>query len=772
MTASRTRSNHTKQGTEATKDKSTHSVKQSDVWKYFQRIDSEEKLYAKCLVQKCPKLLSTPQHSTTTLFRHLRDVHKIDEFRKKKKEKIVHNRIQKRIPEKLKRTLDRAIVKAIVEDGRSFGDFSKSGFRKFIELALPSYKPPRRNTISTQIRQLHAKYFISLVDSLSNVAFISISTDFWSDTKGISYLVLTGHYITNAFDLKSTILRFSTFQQRHYSDLIGIEIEKQLLELKIFDKVVSITCDGARNMVKMFDFFSRTDVTRVRCQAHLLHLIVYNGLGLWMVTKRSISTNDTNDSIDPEEGFNHSLKKIVVSGDEELSTAYDDAEQSTEMTDQNSEDNQYDNVMDQDDQNSSSDDDDDSNFSGSESDCEDLSEVFEDNFAAGIDTNFDNDPDSALPQPDSRISLVVQKVRQLVVMIKGSLILSSFIQKIKHEYNRNNDKPIKRSLILDVRTRWNSTYKMLDTMKIYQPIVDELFRNKANLSITKKQQQRLASLEFTSDCWYTIELLIKVLQPFYAATKTISVSDYPSIGVILFIFRRLDKDFLSKSTPTDDPLFNNMKKCLLNKMNYYNTMQDPSQTKTILFHAFFDPYGLSVMTNTEINVIENEIKQRFRRQASNGPIQASATSATSPNGPSTNKNEKKRSLLNYFLKSLDVEDIQQTKKQPSSFNKKINDERKAYNKLASSFVSTSSDTYDLDSLKFWKKSMSSLPNLAPLAQKYLAVPSTSTKSEAAFSTSTYYGLKQRARLSSDNLCFSVFLKDKLSNEDKENIINI
>lgn len=256
------------------------------------------------------------------------------------------------------------------------------------------------------------------------MAFISISTDFWSDSKGISYLVLTGHYITKAFDLKSTILRFSTFQQRHYSDLIGIEIEKQLLELKIFDKMVSITCDGARNMVKMFDFFSRTDVTRVRCQAHLLHLIVCKGLGLWMVTKRSTSTNDTNDSIDPEEGFNHFLKTIVVSGDEELSTAYDDAEQSTEMTDQNSvsrnsscknslyfafqEDDQHDNVMDQNDQNSSSDNDDDSNFSGSESDCEDLSEVFEDNFAVGIDTNFDNDPDSSLTQTDLRISLVVQ----------------------------------------------------------------------------------------------------------------------------------------------------------------------------------------------------------------------------------------------------------------------------------------------------------------------------------------------------------------------------
>ncbi|CAF4628201.1 unnamed protein product, partial [Rotaria sp. Silwood2] len=30
------------------------------------------------------------------------------------------------------------------------------------------------------------------------------------------------------------------------------------------------------------------------------------------------------------------------------------------------------------------------------------------------------------------------------------------------------------------------------------------------------------------------------------------------------------------SYPTDDPLFNNMKECLLSKMIYYNMVKDPS----------------------------------------------------------------------------------------------------------------------------------------------------------------------------------------------------
>ena len=150
-----------------------------------------------------------------------------------------------------------------------------------------------------------------MFDNLSKINFISISTDFWSDLKGISYLVLTGHYVTDDFVLKSTILRFSSFQTRHFSYLIGAEIEKQLVELNLFDKVTSITCDAAPNMVKMFDYLTRNDISRIRCQAHLLHLIICNGLGLWVDTKKKKTTTGDN-FIDPEERLSQSLQKVNI----------------------------------------------------------------------------------------------------------------------------------------------------------------------------------------------------------------------------------------------------------------------------------------------------------------------------------------------------------------------------------------------------------------------------------------------------------------------------
>ena len=135
---------------------------------------------------------------------------------------------------------------------------------------------------------------------------------------------------------------------------------------------------------------------------------------------------------------------------------------------------------------------------------------------------------------------------------------------------------------LDVRTRWNSTFKLLETLNLYRPIIIDLFQNKVDLDISKKQYQRLAALEFSSDCWYVIELLMKVLKPFYAATKAIGGSEYPTVGLTFFVLRRLEKDFLSTIIPSDALLFNHMKHCLLRRMIYYTVEQDSLQTKTIM----------------------------------------------------------------------------------------------------------------------------------------------------------------------------------------------
>ncbi|CAF4718102.1 unnamed protein product [Rotaria magnacalcarata] len=108
------------------------------------------------------------------------------------------------------------------------------------------------------------------------------------------------------------ILQFSSFDKRHFSDLIGKEIEKQLTDLNIFHKITTITCDNAPNMLGLFQHLSRADIQHIPCMAHLLHLIVCNGLGIWETTQ-NYCNEDSIESINNknEDDFDERLSQSV-----------------------------------------------------------------------------------------------------------------------------------------------------------------------------------------------------------------------------------------------------------------------------------------------------------------------------------------------------------------------------------------------------------------------------------------------------------------------------
>lgn len=85
-------------------------------------------------------------------------------------------------------------------------------------------------------------------------------------------------------------------------------------------------------MIKLFGHLSLPDVTCVRFQAHTLHLIVCNDLGLCVKQKKTVTTSDNTDTTDPEECLGQSLKKvnIIVDQDSDVSEcASDDSDNET-----------------------------------------------------------------------------------------------------------------------------------------------------------------------------------------------------------------------------------------------------------------------------------------------------------------------------------------------------------------------------------------------------------------------------------------------------------
>ena len=61
--------------------------------------------------------------------------------------------------------------------------------------------------------------------------------------------------------------------------------------------------------------------------------------------------------------------------------------------------------------------------------------------------------------------------------------------------------------------------------------------------------------------------------------------------------------------------------------------------------------------------------------------------------------------------------------------------------------------------EFWLKNGKNIPLLASLVRKYSFIPASSVASESAFSVAGYVNRKERSSLSSDNLTYSMLLRD-------------
>jgi hypothetical protein len=123
---------------------------------------------------------------------------------------------------------------------------------------------------------------------------------------------MTGYYLSKSFELNSTVIDFSHFEQRHFSENIVNVIYEKLDRLNVLDRLTAVTCDSASNMKKAFETLGTVD--RLWCLGHRLHLIV---------------TNDT-PVIDPIDGDSNIDSKEILDDENDGLTVNDDDDE-TEM---------------------------------------------------------------------------------------------------------------------------------------------------------------------------------------------------------------------------------------------------------------------------------------------------------------------------------------------------------------------------------------------------------------------------------------------------------
>ncbi|CAF3243510.1 unnamed protein product, partial [Rotaria sp. Silwood2] len=183
-------------------------------------------------------------------------------------------------------------------------------------------------------------------------------------------------------------------------------------------------------------------------------------------------------------------------------------------------------------------------------------------------------------------------------------------------------KNIKRRLSIDVRTRWNSTYKMLSTMNIYRDVINDLFKSKGSLGLTSKQRRKLTRIELSTDQWDLLEMVIALLQPFYSATKLLSNSKYPTIGASLYVIRSLE-DLFQKDE--NNLVLNALKSMGLTKFQKY-MFDDIDQFNTLKLYEYLDPMGFSALTREEQAAIEKQLITIYKKEFE--PSASSSSSTT------------------------------------------------------------------------------------------------------------------------------------------------
>ena len=257
--------------------------------------------------------------------------------------------------------------------------------------------------------------------------------------------------------------------------------------------------------------------------AHRLHLLICNSLGLWISDQgvshstNTASATDVNlDESDDDDDLLDTMASVFPSSSADEQEPMDIVGNLMECEEESSGDETWNDEE------------------------HDLGSVdIDDNWSLDVKEDFDPSADEIEQQ---RVGSVMGKCRSFVKLVNKSSILKDYITKSKKKFH------IGRSLQLDIKNRWNSTHRLIETMLIYKKLIGKLTSEKHEIGLTYQQTKKLSSIEIDQSDWKMLESLEFVLKPFSQATKLLSGSEYSTIGIGVFAIVQL-RDFLEDSKP-------------------------------------------------------------------------------------------------------------------------------------------------------------------------------------------------------------------------------
>ncbi|KAI8538956.1 hypothetical protein RHMOL_Rhmol09G0143500 [Rhododendron molle] len=217
----------------------------------------------------------------------------------------------------------------IIKHNYAFNMAEHEFFEIFCSNLQPMFKLVSRNTCRADVlnvSEIEKSKLYSFLDELS--CKMTLTTNIWtSDHQNFGYICLTAHFITDNWELKKKILAFKKIEYPHDGETLFRFIKDLILEWNIDKKLFSMVVDNATSndvMVRLLKswlkekslLFSNGALFHVRCTAHILNLIVQDGLQIIvsLVSKIRDSVRYLKRSPSGKQKFNLAVSQLKLNG--------------------------------------------------------------------------------------------------------------------------------------------------------------------------------------------------------------------------------------------------------------------------------------------------------------------------------------------------------------------------------------------------------------------------------------------------------------------------
>jgi hypothetical protein len=148
----------------------------------------------------------------------------------------------------IRAVLEQNILRWVVTDDVAFTTIESPAFQKIFRDLPDAPLPFSSRTAVRRIDSDFDRCRTELIDELAQTcSTIALSLDVWTSKNHKAILGIIGHWVSPDFEYQERVLEFSELEGFHSGENMAESLQRMLVELRIEEKLLTITADNASN---------------------------------------------------------------------------------------------------------------------------------------------------------------------------------------------------------------------------------------------------------------------------------------------------------------------------------------------------------------------------------------------------------------------------------------------------------------------------------------------------------------------------------------------